>query len=258
MTPIQYENHIYRTRPVNPSWFSRMLPSISFYLPFMRVVIQACGQCKKGQYSDTDWSCSSLRILRHLERVGAQVEISGIEHVEQVGGPCVIIGNHMSLLETMILPVIVQPVRDVTFVVKQSLLEYPVFQHVMRSRNPVAVSRTNPREDFKAVMTGGKERLDKGISIIVFPQTTRTVSFIPEQFNTIGAKLAQKAGVPIIPLALKTDAWGNGKLLKDFGRIDISKIIRFSFGQPIHIQGRGGDEHQQVMDFIQEKLDQWN
>ena len=59
---------------------------------------------------------------------------------------------------------------------------------------------------FKAVLEGGKQRLQKGISIIVFPQTTRTVRFEPENFNSIGVKLAQRAKVPIIPLALRTDA----------------------------------------------------
>lgn len=257
MTNIGYENQIYRTDPVKPSWLVRMFPSISFYLLFMPVVWRASGQAHHRRYASADWCASSLDILRLLERVGAQVEITGIEHVEQVGGPCVVVGNHMSLLETMVLPVIIQSVRNVTFVVKQSLLEYPVFKYVMRSRNPVAVSRTNPREDFKAVMTGGKERLEDGISIIVFPQTTRTVAFDPEQFNTIGVKLAQKAKVPVIPLALKTDAWGNGKLLKDFGRIDTSKTIRFAFGEPIEVQGRGSDEHQKVIDFIQQKQDEW-
>jgi len=257
MTPIKYENHIYRTDPVQPTWLARTLPSISFYLPFMRVIIQASGMCKKGLYSRSEWCSSSVRIVRQLEGVGARLEITGVEHLEQLGGPCVIIGNHMSLLETVILPCIVQSVRDVTFVVKQSLLDYPIFKHVMRFCDPVAVSRTNPREDFKAVMTGGKSRLEQGISIIVFPQTTRTVTFDPEQFNTIGVKLAQKAKVPIIPLALKTDAWGNGKLLKDFGCVDISKTVHFAFGPPIEVQGRGSDEHQRVMDFIQQKHDEW-
>ncbi len=257
MKDIQYLTDIYRTDPVRPAWFSRAFPSISFYLPFMRVIIQAGNECKKGQYNCRKWCDSSLRILGHLERVGAQIEITGIEHLKQVGDSCVIISNHMSLLETVVLPSIVQSVRDVTFVVKRSLLDYPVFKHIMRFCDPVAVSRANPREDFKAVMTGGRERLEKGISIIVFPQTTRTVAFHPEQFNTIGLKLAQKAKVPILPLALKTDAWGNGKLLKDFGRIDTSKIIRFAFGEPIHVQGRGSDEHQKVIDFIQQKQDEW-
>lgn len=257
MFDIGYHDHIYKTDSVKRTWLAKLFPSVAFYLPFMRVVINASNQCRRGRYASADWCNSSLDILRLLEAVGARVEITGKEHLENVGGPCVIVGNHMSLLETMILPVIVQSVRDVTFIVKQSLLEYPIFKYVMRSREPVAVSRTNPREDFKAVMAGGKERLGKGISIIVFPQTTRTVTFEPAEFNTIGVKLAQKAKVPVVPLALKTDAWGNGKLLKDFGRIDTSKTIRFAFGTPIEIQGRGSDEHQEVIDFIQLKQDEW-
>ena len=66
----------------------------------------------------------------------------------------------------------------------------------------------------------------------------RTVTFDPEQFNTIGVKLAQKAKVPIIPLALKTNAWGNGKVLKDFGCIDTSKTVHFAFGEPIEVQAK--------------------
>jgi 1-acyl-sn-glycerol-3-phosphate acyltransferase len=141
--------------------------------------------------------------------------------------------------------------------VKQSLLEYPVFRHVMRSRDPIAVNRTNPREDLKTVFEGGVERLRKGIALIVFPQTTRTPTFDPAQFNTIGVKLAQKAQVPVVPLALLTDAWGNGKYLKDFGKIDLAKKVYFAFGQPMAIHGRGNPEHEAIIAFITGKLREW-
>jgi len=41
----------------------------------------------------------------------------------------------------------------------------------------------------------------------------RTVAFDPALFTSIGVKLAQRAGVPVVPLALLTDAWGNGRLV---------------------------------------------
>jgi 1-acyl-sn-glycerol-3-phosphate acyltransferase len=136
-------------------------------------------------------------------------------------------------------------------------LDYPVFKHVMRSRDLIAVTRTNPRQDLMAVLEGGLERLKKGISIVVFPQTTRTLTFNEKKFTTIGVKLAQRAGVPIIPLALKTDAWGNGKRLKDFGKIDASKSVKFAFGAPMRVKGRGGEEHQAIIEFIAHKLKEW-
>ncbi|MDK9707027.1 MAG: 1-acyl-sn-glycerol-3-phosphate acyltransferase [Desulforhopalus sp.] len=212
---------------------------------------------KKGEYGDNNWIDSSLAVLRCLEQVGVKVEISGIENIESLSGPAVFIGNHMSMMETMVLPVIIQPVRPVTFVVKESLLSYPVFKHIMRSRNPVAVTRTNPRQDLKVVMTEGVERLRAGISVIVFPQTTRSHLFDPEQMSSIGVKLAKKAGVPIVPVALKTDCWQNGSWLKDFGKIDTTKAACFSFGVPTMVAGKGEEEQTAVNAFIVDSLRKW-
>jgi 1-acyl-sn-glycerol-3-phosphate acyltransferase len=163
----------------------------------------------------------------------------------------------MSTLETFALPAIIAPFKDVTFVVKRSLIDYPVFKHVMRSRDPIVVDRTNPRKDFEAVLDGGTARLKAGRSIVIFPQTTRTATLDPETFNTIGIKLARKAGVPIVPIVLKTNAWGNGRLLKDFGKIDRSKPVHFAFGKPLWIKGRGTEEHQAIIEFILKKLEEW-
>jgi 1-acyl-sn-glycerol-3-phosphate acyltransferase len=61
----------------------------------------------------------------------------------------------------------------------------------------------------------------------------------------------------VIPLALKTDAWANGRLVKDFGRIDPSKTAYIAFGAPVRIQERGGEEHEEIVKFITSKLREW-
>ena len=257
MKKLNYTNSLYRTAPQRISLFSRLFPELSLYGRFLTIVFRDSARAKHGKYSDEAWCSSSMACLRALEKVGVQVEVSGVHHIEQAAGPFVVIGNHMSLLETVVLPVIIRPVRKVTYIVKQSLIDYPVFGHVMRSRDPIAVSRINPRQDLMTVIQGGKERLEKGVSIIVFPQTSRMHDLDPGQFSTIGVKLAQKAGVPIIPLALKTDAWGNGRYLKDFGPVDPAKRVYLAFGEPIRVQGRGTEEHKAIIRFITEKLDTW-
>jgi 1-acyl-sn-glycerol-3-phosphate acyltransferase len=255
---FHYDDGVYRTAPVQVSWFARTFPSFSFYRQFAGNVYRSSVQARRGQYGDTEWSRTSHQVLQSLESVGVRAEISGVEHIRQLQSPCVFVGNHMSMLETIVLPSIIQPIRPVTFVVKQSLLDYPFFRHIVRSRDPIAVSRDNAREDFKAVMQGGLDRLERGISIVVFPQTTRSLTFDPAQFNTIGVKLALRAGVPVVPIALLTDAWGNGKWFKDLGSIDPQKPVRIAFGQPITIAGRGSQQHQQVIDFIEAKLRRWD
>jgi 1-acyl-sn-glycerol-3-phosphate acyltransferase len=227
------------------------------YASVVRIVVTGSSQAKRGRYGDDEWCRNSIDTLFAFERVGGVFEIDGIDNFRTLDGPCVFIGNHMSTLETFVLPSLIVPFKKVTFVVKQSLVEYPVFKHIMRARDPITVGRTNPREDLKAVLEGGEERLKKGISLVIFPQTTRSEVFDPDHFNTIGVKLARRAGLPVVPIALQTDAWGNGKYLKDFGRIDPSRTVRFSFGEPMTIQGRGDEEHQKIIEFITGKLKEW-
>jgi 1-acyl-sn-glycerol-3-phosphate acyltransferase len=255
--PLALVGGAYATPAGSSRGLARLWPGLAFYSRIVPIVVRAGARAKRGRYDDAAWCQSSLDALRALERAGVRCEIAGVQHVAALTGPCVFIGNHMSTLETFILPVILAPLRPVTFVVKQSLLDYPVFGHVMRSRDPIVVGRTNPREDLKAVLEGGAERLARGVSLIVFPQTTRTPRFDPAEFNTMGVKLAKRAGVPVVPVALKTDAWGNGRLIKEWGRIDPSKTVHFAFGAPRGVATRGGEEHEEIVRFIAAHLAAW-
>ncbi len=257
MDQLIYTNNSYQTPAGSGTFFAKLFPSISFYTSLLSNVYFSSRKARKGNYDDQDWRLSSLAILRALERTGLTITISGIEHLQNLKSPCVVIGNHVSMMETVILPGIVAQEKSLTFAIKQSLMDYPVFKHVMRSRNPIAVTRSNPRQDLKTVMSEGKDRLAKGISVAIFPQTTRGTAFDPKQFNSIGIKLALRAGVPVLPLALKTDAWTNGKWIKDLGKIQPATDVHFAFGPPLTIEGKGKEEHQKVIEFISAKLNGW-
>ena len=253
-----FEGGAYNTAPEKDWALLRALPSFFFYCQDAVIVLKASWRAKRGRYDTAAWIASSRCIVRALESVGVKFEIAGVDNVRKLDTPCVFIANHMSILETFVLPGIIVPFRDTTFVVKRSLVEYPVFKHVMRSRDPVTVTRTNPREDLRAVLEGGEQRLKAGISIVVFPQTTRATVFDPMDFNSIGVKLAKKAGAPIVPIALKTDAWGNGRYLKDFGKIRPCAKVDFAFGKPLWVKDRGREEHEEIVRFITDKLQEWS
>jgi 1-acyl-sn-glycerol-3-phosphate acyltransferase len=254
---LPVDDGVYRTTPQRSGWIARTCPSVVFFSKFARTVWRAAALAKRGGYTGHEWSLSSLAVMRALESVGVEFEISGMRHLAAMDGPCVIAGNHMSTLETAVLPCVIQPVREVTFVVKRSLVDYPVFKHVMRSRDPVAISQTNAREDLKTMLVDGAERLARGVSIVVFPEGSRMATFAPEQFNTIGVKLAARAGTPIIPLALATDAWPVGKWISDVGKIDRTKKVRMAFGAPLQVDGRGTEQQAAIVEFIREQLNAW-
>ncbi len=233
-------------------------PSLYFYSRMIATVIHSGRIAKRGSYDNTMWTRSSVTILHELEETGCRLDVRGMRHLTSFDGPAVIIANHMSVLETFILPVLISTVKRCTFVIKPSLMEYPVFGPVMRAVHPIVVSRDNPRKDLQIVLEEGQARLAAGMSIILFPQTTRTTEFQPAQFNTLGVKLARNCGVPAIPLALRTDAWGNGRRLKDFGRIDPSRRIHFTFGAPMRVEGNEKEVHAAIVQFIGDHLRTWS
>jgi len=228
---------------------------------FMSRYISLCFSTRsaaiKGLYDTAYWVSSSHDVFRLIEGCGGRFRISGLEKIRNSKGPVVFISNHMSTLETMIFQGIIQPLKDVTFIVKDALVSHRVFGAVMRSRNPIVLSRSNPREDFRIVMEEGLERISRGISVIIFPQHTRRTKFIPEEFNTLGIKLAARAGIPVIPVAIKTDFWETGQYTKYLGPIHRRRPIHIAFGEPFPVTGSGKEEHQKVINWIQSHLERW-
>lgn len=236
----------------------RTLPSLSFYGGlFCTAIPWLCRKAAQGQCDDSAWVYASVWTAELIESVGCTVMVDGMDQISAVDGPCIFVANHMSTLETFMLPSIIRPRRPVTFVVKDSLVTMPFFGAVMRSRDPIVVGRTNPREDLTAVLEGGQARLEKGISLIIFPQSTRTNTFDPQRFNSIAIKLARKANVPLVPLALKTDAWGQGKKIKELGPIKGGMPVRYRFAPPITVTGNGKTEHTAICEFIGGQLARW-
>ncbi|MBK8947130.1 MAG: 1-acyl-sn-glycerol-3-phosphate acyltransferase [Ignavibacteriae bacterium] len=241
----------------NPNLKEPFLSSLLFYSRLIKVVKFANGQTKKNIYDRYNWVASSLAVLHAVESIGIKITVKGMKNLSSFEGPSVIIGNHMSTMETLLLPSFIQPIKPVIFVIKKELVDFPLFGPVAAARHPIIVGRTNPREDLKIVMDEGSENLQKGRSIIIFPQKTRTAYFDKSAFNSLGVKLAKKNNVPVIPLALITDAWGNGKLIKELGKIDVSKKVHFEFGEPINVEGNGNDQHEFVLNFIKTKFVEW-
>ncbi|MDR2696420.1 MAG: 1-acyl-sn-glycerol-3-phosphate acyltransferase [Deltaproteobacteria bacterium] len=249
----------YHTPPGRAGRLARRFPRLFFYPLLWKYIAEGAYTAIRGRYDDAYWALNSLQVLRALEYIGCRFHVEGLEHITELQGPCVFVGNHMSALETLILPGLIAPRKRATFVVKRSLTTAFAFGHLMRSRDPVVVDRKNPRDDLAAMLNGSAERLGRGISMIVFPQATRSPHFDREQFNSIGVKVAGRNKAPLIPLALKTDAWGCGDtgVLKDYGKISPDLPVRFRFGKALRVEGNGREEQERLCRFIEDALTEW-
>ncbi len=196
-------------------------------------------------------------LLRTAEKLGTLVTFDGFAPLMARGGPCVFVANHMSLVETIVLPAGLTAFGPLSIVAKRSLTRYPGFGRILLASHPIVVSRRNPRQDLTQVLTQGGERLRQGYSVLLFPQSTRSDAFDARRFNSLGIKLAKRAGVPLIPVAVKTDFARTGRWLRDFGPVDPSRPIRFAAGPPL-----SGDEPQRDLQarctgFIARQLKIW-
>lgn len=236
-----------------PAWAATAV----YYARLMDLIYGSSKIAEKGHYDRDRWIFDSSRVFGFVEGVGGKIHVSGLRRIAEHPGPLVFISNHMSMLDTFLLPALILPFHRVTYVIKESLLRYPVFGAIMRAVRPIALTRKNPRQDLKVVLEEGQRLLRHGCSVIIFPQSTRSVRFDSGAFNSLGVKLAKKAGVFAVPTALKTDFQQNGHAIKEMGRIVPANHVHIKFGRPLPVTGNGSTVHRQTIQFIEENLAQW-
>lgn len=213
---------------------------------------------KAGKLTREDQIRLSTGNMRLVEACGGRIHLRGLDNLRAMRQqPAVLLGNHMSLLETALFHAFLRAHMDFTFVIKPSLMKIPFFRDIMVALDAIVISRDNPRQDLKTVLEEGKRRLDAGRSVIIFPQGTRSTDFDPEKFSSIGTKLAKSSGYPILPFALKTDFLQNGRYLRDLGPIKRDADVWFEFAPARPVTGSGREQQQEVVDFIADRLARW-
>ena len=255
----QFPKDEYRTPPEQKRrWGDRLsLGTRTYFMAQIIRIFAQSGRDSTGRYNAQLFTRTSHQIMSAIEGCGGRFHIQGIDHVRALDEPAIYACNHMSALENFVLPGLILPFHEVSFVIKASLLQYPIFGNFLKGVNPIALERTNPREDLQKVISEGTDRLKNGYSLIVFPQSTRRDDCPPDSFNSLASKLARKAGVKIVPIAVKTDFWGTGRWLRDFGPLRREKPIHMKFGEPVAVEGNGRQAHKQMVDYITTTFNRW-
>jgi 1-acyl-sn-glycerol-3-phosphate acyltransferase len=253
------ENGSYKTAGKPPKLF---LPSPIatplFGVAMAGIYVMGNIYSKRPGFMNKEWAAFGLLVLRLIERLGGRVEIEGFEHIKNIGSPVVWASNHVSSLETYLLPPILMSWPGLIVVLKESLARYPLFGSVVRAVDPIRVQRENPIEDLRKVLTDGVAGIKAGRSALIFPQGARYRSFDPKTFNSMASKLALRAGAPLVPLAVSTDFLRIGKLHRDLtATTHPSSPVRISCGPVLPPSLSQAEMQRQTLDFITAKLSEW-
>ena len=130
---------------------------------------------------------------------GAMVIVKGRENIP-ADGAVLFVGNHRSYFDI----VLTYPIfpRVTGYVAKKEMTRYPLLVNWMRNIHCLFLDRDNIKEGLKTILNGVEE-VKSGVSLCIFPEGTRNkVNDTLLPFREGSFKIAEKGGVPVVPMVI--------------------------------------------------------
>ncbi len=136
---------------------------------------------------------------------GVDLRLEGRENVAELGdGPYVLVANHSSFIDPVLLIVGLSDGPNLAFVIKKEMRNRPMLGRMLTSFGYFEVDRTSPvalkrfEEQVKKRIAGGwTARLG------IFPEGTRSIDGQLQQFHVGPFLIASQLGIPILPVVIR-------------------------------------------------------
>jgi 1-acyl-sn-glycerol-3-phosphate acyltransferase len=160
---------------------------------------------------------SRLVILLARAILGIDWRVEGRENLPS--RPSVILAKHQSAWETLAFQHIFPPQ---VHVLKRELLWIPFFGWGLALMSPIAIDRSRGVAALRAIARRGRERLEQGFWVVVFPEGTRVAPGERRDYHVGGAWLAAASGAPIVPVAHNAGlVWPRNAFIKRPGTVTV-------------------------------------
>ena len=191
----------------------------------------------------TNWS----RLITHAATLicGVRYRVIGTENIPHT--PCIILSKHQSAWETLAWQTIFPPQ---VWVMKRELLWIPFFGWGLAMLSPIAINRGSGSKALRQLAEQGRERLNAGFYIVVFPEGTRVAPGQRGAYHPGGAWLTVKTGALALPVAHNAgECWRKNAFIMRPG------LITVSIGKPISPEGLSAAElNQRIEDWIESEM----
>ena len=184
---------------------------------------------KRWQIAKT-WATVNIFLSKRL--CGLSYSISGLENIPEQ--KCVVFVKHSSVYEIFIM---LKHFSPSSWVGKHELMYLPIFRGVFKKFKLIPVKRGHGSSEIYKVREAGKERLQSGNWIIIFPEGTRMPFNKSKRYGLSGAILASETGSKILPISHNA-----GKFWKRRGWIKHPGSVEFRIGKPLETRGLSLDE----------------
>jgi 1-acyl-sn-glycerol-3-phosphate acyltransferase len=130
----------------------------------------------------------------------------------------VVVANHLSLADPFLLSALPW---DMQWVAKESLFKVPVMGWILRLGGDIALRRGSG-ESVRAMLDECRRALDGGLSVMLFPEGTRSSTPGVQAFKDGAFELAVERGAPVLPIAV---AGTENCMRKGSGRLGRARAI---------------------------------
>lgn len=138
-----------------------------------------------------------------LGMAGVRVRADGLEHV-RAGGAQIFVCNHQSAFDIWALMATLP--ASLRFVAKQELARIPVFARACRSAGHVFIDREDRAGALAAIRDAGRRMREEGLSLVLFPEGTRSSDGRLGRFKKGTFVLAIETGIDLVPVSLEGGA----------------------------------------------------
>jgi 1-acyl-sn-glycerol-3-phosphate acyltransferase len=188
----------------------------------------------------SQWARFQIWLLKVLCRLDYVVE--GAENLPK--GSAIVMSKHQSSWETLAFQQIFPPQ---VWVLKHELLYVPFFGWGLAMTQPIAIDRGAGRKAIDQIVQQGRDRLQTGRWVVIFPEGTRVAVGTSRRYGIGGSVLAAKTGFPVVPVAHNAGSfWPRRGFIKRPG------TIRVVIGPVIESKDKSAEEiRQQVEAWIE-------
>ncbi|GAA1322399.1 HAD-IB family hydrolase [Pseudonocardia xinjiangensis] len=153
---------------------------------------------------------------------GVRLDVRGAEHL-MAARPAVFLFNHQSQLDVLILAKLLR--SNFTAVAKKEAATVPGFGLAFRLADVAFVDRTDPTA-ARAALEPAVQRLREGISLVIAPEGTRSITPALGPFKKGAFHVAMQAGVPIVPIVIRNAGelmWRGASTLRE-GTVQVAVL----------------------------------
>ncbi|MBD3224894.1 MAG: 1-acylglycerol-3-phosphate O-acyltransferase [Caldithrix sp.] len=180
---------------------------------------------------------------------GVKVQAKGKENIDR-SQYYVFMSNHLSNFDILALTVAI-PVT-VRFIAKKELFRIPIFGWGMQIAGMIKIDRGNSRQARK-IIDKAVDIVRSGVSVIIFPEGTRSPDGKLQEFKKGGFVLALKGKIPIVPVVIQ----GSREIMKKKSlRLHKGRVF-VNFLQPISTEPLDYENRKQVIAAVREQIKQY-